>query len=89
MRKKIPISNVFGWLHDYLKDQNQSFLKFFVLFGYPLETLHSQIFQKMLILVFEIILQPPEHTHLKLDFFSHFSSLCIILGIMRSLNGKL
>ena len=33
--------------------------------------------QKMLISVFEVIVQPHPNTHLKLDFFPHFSSLCI------------
>ena len=60
---------LFGWLHDdYLKDQNQCFLKF------PLHfegTLHSKIFQKTLISAFEV------HCPAKMDFLLHFSSLCM------------
>ena len=73
-RKKNPISNVCqGGCMITSKAKNQRFLKFFLHSRFPLATLHSNFFQKMLILVF---LRQTVHCPVKMDLFPRSSSLC-------------
>ena len=53
-----------------------TFFEFFWSGGYPKWTQSEEKIQKMLILFFEVIVQPPKHVF-EIEIFSRFSSLCI------------
>ena len=56
--------------------------RFFGIFqveGLQRETRSEEIFQKTLILAFEVIMPPPKHTHLKWEFFFRVLAHCATL----------